>query len=84
MDDGFDPHFVDYLARSLGLSEEVCRRVVLEVLSQYDETLEDFVLRRHKELKRQEGSRNEEIYSRLLAEARARRFSASTSGLSPT
>jgi hypothetical protein len=74
MADPVDPEFVDYLARSCGLPADVCRRLVLEVLAQYQETLEGFVQRRHKELKTLEGFKNEQIYVRIRSEVRDRRF----------
>ena len=75
MADPVDPEFVVYLARSCGLPADVCRRLVLEVLAHYHETLEDFVQRRHKELKTlDEGFKNEQIYVRIRNEVRDRRF----------
>jgi hypothetical protein len=76
MSHGIDPEFVEYLARSCGLSAAVCQRLVLEVLSQYDETPDEFVRRRHQELKALEGFKNDQIYRRLLEEVRERRFAA--------
>lgn len=78
MDDVVDPEFSDYLARSCGLSPAVCRRLVLEVLAQYGETLEEFVQRRHQELRSGDGLKNHEIYGCILGEVRTRRFGAPT------
>ena len=49
MIDAADPDLVTYLASSTGLPEPTCRRLVLDVLSRYDETVETYVTRRHGE-----------------------------------
>ncbi len=71
-----DPELADYLARSSGLAPDVCRRLVLEVLAQYSETLEDFVQRRHRELRSRSGLKNDQIYECILHEVQNRRFGA--------
>jgi len=76
MPDPADQEFTEYLARSCGLAPDVCRRVVLEVLAHYQETLPDFVQRRHGELKALDGIRNDQIYQRILEEVAERRFGA--------
>lgn len=70
-----DPDLLDYLQSLTGLPASHCRRLVEDILSRFDETLERFVQRRHLELKA-EGLRNEEIYARLIEEVAGRRFVA--------
>ncbi|GES29662.1 hypothetical protein San01_21490 [Streptomyces angustmyceticus] len=63
------PHedLVDHLVRSTPLQRGEATRVVLDVLSYFDETTEEFVRRRHRELQSQ-GLRNEEIFERIRHE----------------
>ncbi len=77
MIDAADPDLVAYLASSTGLPEPTCRRLVLDVLSRYDETVETYVTRRHGELKA-DGLKNEQIYQQLQCELGSRRFAAAT------
>ncbi|KNE79201.1 MULTISPECIES: hypothetical protein [Streptomyces] len=58
---------VDHLVRSTPLQRGEAVRVVLDVLAYFDETVEDFVRRRHREL-RSAGLANAEIYDRIAAE----------------
>ncbi|MFI1951380.1 hypothetical protein ACH437_05960 [Streptomyces xinghaiensis] len=58
---------VDRLVRSTPLKRGEAVRVVLDVLAYFDETVEDFVRRRHREL-RSAGLANAEIYDRIAAE----------------
>lgn len=76
MSDQTDPEFIAYLAATTGLPAATCRRLVLEVLAQYDETLEDFVQRRHQQLQAVPGMKNPEIFTRIATEIPQRRFSA--------
>jgi hypothetical protein len=70
-----DPELIDYLKRLTGLPDSQCQRLIEDVLSGFSETLEQYVQRRHLELKA-EGLRNEAIYARLRAEVSVRRFVA--------
>ena len=70
-----DPELIDYLRRLTGLPPTHCQRLVEDVLASYDETLEQYVQRRHLEL-RASGMRNEAIYLRLAGETAGRRFLA--------
>ena len=76
MADVIDPELVAYLSRSSGLAAALCRRLTLEVLAEYNETLEEFVTRRHGELKAVQGLKNERIYRRIREELASRRFAA--------
>ncbi len=70
--DELDGELVAHLVRTTPLSENEARRVLAEVLRFFDEPLEVFVRRRHREL-RGRGLRNEQIYPRLAAELGNRR-----------
>jgi hypothetical protein len=58
---------VDHLVRSTPLRRGEAARVVLDVLAYYDETTEEFVRRRHRELQSQ-GLNNAEIFERIAYE----------------
>ena len=74
MDANLDTHFIDYLASATGLPRSTCERIALDVLAEFDETLEDFVQRRHGELRATTDLKNEQIYERIRAEIPTRRF----------
>ncbi len=78
MDADLEQPFVNFLSASTGLPASVCHRLVLDVLANYDETIEEFVQRRHQELKNDAGLKNEEIYKKIVSEIPHRRFSAPT------
>jgi hypothetical protein len=63
---------VAHLVRSTPLNEGESRRVVAEVVAYFDEPVQDFVRRRHAEL-RQRGWHNDRIFAGLAAELRTRR-----------
>ena len=63
---------VAYLVRSTPLSESESGRVVAEVLRYFDERVDDFVRRRHREL-RDRGLRNDQVFAALAAELTMRR-----------
>jgi hypothetical protein len=71
---------VDRLVATTTLAREHAARVVDDLIELLDETVEQFVQRRHAELQR-EGLRNEEIFGRLADECATWRFRAPT--LSP-
>ncbi|MBF2759553.1 MAG: hypothetical protein ISN28_04705 [Ectothiorhodospiraceae bacterium AqS1] len=64
---------IERLVRVRGLSPSSARQIVEEVAGFYSESLEEFVIRRHSELKA-EGKRNAEIYGRIRQEVRLWRF----------
>jgi hypothetical protein len=72
--DGFDA-LVGHLEGTTRLNRAEAQRVVAEVLDYFSESLEGFITRRHAELQSEE-LRNAEIFARLIAEARQRRFAA--------
>jgi hypothetical protein len=66
---------IDHLQRTLGLPGRAAERVIDEVLSYCQETVEQFVRRRHRELQALE-EKNDVIFERILGELQKRRFSA--------
>jgi hypothetical protein len=72
---GPDPHadLVDYLARSCPLSPAEAARVVADVLGYFSEAPEEFVRRRHRELKAR-GLTNDQAFGRISAEMPLRRY----------
>ncbi|MEU8571008.1 hypothetical protein AB0C51_22135 [Streptomyces pathocidini] len=58
---------VDHLVRSTPLPRGEAARVVLDVLAYFDETTEEFVRRRHRELQSQ-GLTNADIFERIIYE----------------
>ncbi|MGD9762700.1 MAG: hypothetical protein AB7V27_03185 [Candidatus Binatia bacterium] len=64
---------LEHLERTTRLNRAEAERVVAEVLEYFAEPVEDFVARRHLEL-RAEGCKNPDIFTRIRAEVRTRRF----------
>ena len=64
-----------HVAASTGLPEATARRVVADVTAYYGETVDEFVKRRHAELK-QKNQKNDEIWPLIAAELGSRRFRA--------
>ncbi|MEU6772747.1 hypothetical protein [Streptomyces sp. NPDC046759] len=62
---------VDHLTRSTPLSRGEALRVVQDVLAYFDETTQDFVRRRHRELQAQ-GLVNVEIFEQIEADLKYR------------
>ncbi len=62
-----DPTLVDHLVATTGLTVTEAARVVEDVLAFHDEAVEDYVRRRHAELKTR-GARNAEIFTHLAEE----------------
>jgi hypothetical protein len=58
---------IDHLTRTTALQRGEAARVVLDVLAYFDETTEDWVRRRHRELK-SGGLVNADIFERIAAE----------------
>jgi hypothetical protein len=72
-----DPELVGRIAASTGLSPAEAARVVQDVVAFHAEPVEDYVRRRHAQLKTY-GARNEEIFARLTAELAGRVVAAPT------
>ena len=64
-----------YLAASTGLPPSTAVRVIADVTTYFSETIEDFVRRRHAELRRGQ-RKNDEIWPVIVAELSQRRFAA--------
>ena len=62
-----DTALVEHVAATTGLSPAEAARVVDDVISFHAEPVEDFVRRRHAELKTY-GAKNPEIFARIAAE----------------
>ncbi|MBJ6638810.1 hypothetical protein ACWER6_18565 [Streptomyces sp. NPDC004009] len=62
---------VDHLTRSTPLSRGEALRVVQDVLAYFDETTQDYVRRRHRELQAQ-GLTNTAIFDRIEADLKYR------------
>ncbi|MER6332528.1 hypothetical protein ABT298_25015 [Streptomyces sp. NPDC001034] len=62
---------IDHLTRSTPLGRGEALRVIQDVLAYFDESTEDFVRRRHRELQAQ-GLVNAEIFERIGADLRYR------------
>jgi polyhydroxyalkanoate synthesis regulator phasin len=62
-----DATLVDHLVAGTGLTPTEARRVVEDVLAFYAEPVEEYVRRRHGEL-RTYGAKNAEIFARIAAE----------------
>jgi hypothetical protein len=69
------PDLARYLAASTGLPQPTVARVIADVTAYFDETIEQFVRRRHAEL-RGHNHKNEEIWPAIAAELGLRRFAA--------
>jgi hypothetical protein len=70
-----DNELVRYVVASTGLSEATATRVVADVTAYFAETFEDYVRRRHNEL-RQRHRKNDDIWPQIAAELGSRRFGA--------
>jgi hypothetical protein len=62
---------VDHLTRSTPLNRGEALRVIQDVLAYFDETIQDYVRRRHRELQSQ-GLQNMEIFERIEADLKYR------------
>ncbi|MEQ3553791.1 hypothetical protein WIS52_25230 [Pseudonocardia nematodicida] len=62
-----DPDLVRHVAATTGLPGAVAARVVADIVAHFGETTEEFVRRRHRELKNAD-RRNDEIWPRIAAE----------------
>jgi hypothetical protein len=72
---GPEPHaeIVAYLTRSCPLTQAEAARVVADVLGYFSEAPEDFVRRRHRELKAR-GLTNDQTFGQIAAEIPQRRY----------
>lgn len=70
-----EPDLVRYVTISTGLPHATASRVIADVLAYYGEPVEDFVRRRHHEMRLRQ-VRNADIWPAIGAEIPARRFGA--------
>jgi hypothetical protein len=56
---------LDHLCNTSPLDLDEAQKLVTEVIAYFSETTEAWVLRRHSELKQEEGLSNAQIYSRI-------------------
>jgi len=75
MPDPFPQDLARYLATSTGLPPATAVRVIADITTYFSETIDEFVRRRHAELRRGQ-HRNDEIWPVIAAEAGHRRFAA--------
>jgi len=75
MTDPVPQDLVRHVAASTGLPEATATRVVADVAAYFTETVEEFVRRRHGEMRLRQ-RRNDEIWPEIAAEVAARRFTA--------
>ena len=73
--DPFLRELARHVAASTGLPEPTAARVVADVTAYFGETVEDYVRRRHEELRRRQ-RKNDEIWPAIAAELATRRFAA--------
>jgi hypothetical protein len=73
--DSFPQDLARYLAASTGLPQSTTVRVIADVTAYFGETVEEFVRRRHTELRRGQ-HKNDEIWPVIAAELSQRRFAA--------
>jgi hypothetical protein len=72
--EGFE-ELLDHLGRVTRLDRAEASRVVIEVLAYFSESPDEFVTRRHGELRREQLA-NPAIFERIESEIRTRRFRA--------
>jgi hypothetical protein len=75
MNDPYPHDLVHHIVASTGLPEATATRVVADVAVYFGETVEEYVRRRHGEL-RERQRKNDEIWPQIAAEIGARRFRA--------
>jgi hypothetical protein len=75
MNDEYPQDLVRHIAASTGLPEATATRVVADVAAYFKETVDEFVKRRHIEL-RDARRKNDEIWPLIAAELAIRRFGA--------
>jgi hypothetical protein len=75
MNEPYPQDLVRHIAATTGLPEATATRVVADVAAYFAETVEDFVCRRHEELKRKQ-RKNDEIWPQIAAEITNHRFVA--------
>jgi hypothetical protein len=75
MDDLYPQDLVRHVARSTGLDEATASRVVADVMAYFGQTVEEYVVKRHENLKSR-NRKNDDIWPLIMDELRTRRFKA--------
>ncbi|MDX6420649.1 MAG: hypothetical protein QOG28_5269 [Trebonia sp.] len=75
MDDSHPQDLVRHVARSTGLDDATASRVVADVIAYFGQTVEEYVIQRHANLKSR-NRRNDEIWPLITDEIKTRRFKA--------
>ena len=75
MDDSYPQELVRHVARSTGLDEATASRVVADVMAYFGQTVEEYVVQRHEDLKSR-NRKNGDIWPLIMDELNARRFRA--------
>jgi hypothetical protein len=75
MPDPVPQELARYLAASTGLPQSTAMRVIADITTYFSETIDEFVRRRHAELRRGQ-HKNDEIWPVIAAELSQRRFAA--------
>jgi hypothetical protein len=75
MDDSYPQDLVRHVARSTGLDEATASRVVADVMAYFGQTVEEYVIARHENLKSR-NRKNDDIWPLIMGELKARRFKA--------
>jgi hypothetical protein len=78
MDDSYARYpqdLVRHVARSTGLDEATASRVVADVMAYFGQTVEEYVISRHEDLKSR-NRRNDDIWPVITDELQDRRFRA--------
>jgi len=70
-----EPALLQHLCRNFGLAEDQASRLVKEVINFYQESHQQFIVRRHQELQ-QQGWNNPVIFNTIYRELGQRRFPA--------
>ncbi|MBV9793054.1 MAG: hypothetical protein JO016_03870 [Actinobacteria bacterium] len=70
-----EPDLVRHVIATTGMSPATATRVIADVVAYFDETVEDYVRRRHHELRLRQ-LKNAQIWSALADEIASRRFGA--------
>jgi hypothetical protein len=75
MNDSYPQDLVRHVARSTGLDEATASRVVADVMAYFGQTVEEYVIRRHEDLKGR-NRKNDDIWPLIMDELGTRRFRA--------
>jgi len=75
MDDSYPQDLVRHVARSTGLDEATASRVVADVAAYFGQTVVEYVISRHEDLKSR-NRKNDDIWPLIAGELKSRRFRA--------